>query len=153
VDDKETSAQIQALRDAGINTFVVGIPGSEAYAGYLDQFATIGNQVNPNGPPSYYRVDASAGVAGLTSVFSAITTQLVTSCDIEINTPVIVPDKVNVAINCEAVPHSGTTGTDGWTLDAESTPAKITLQGNLCRWVQQRGADRIDVVFGCPTIR
>lgn len=153
VDDKETSAQIQALRDAGINTFVVGIPGSEAYAGYLEQFATIGNQINPSGPPSYYRVDASAGVEGLTNVFSAITTQLVTSCDIEINTPVIVPDKVNVAINCEAVPHSGTTGTDGWVLDADSTPATITLQGNLCRWVQQRGADRIDIVFGCPTIR
>jgi hypothetical protein len=157
VDDQATIAQIQALRDAGINTFVVGIPGSEAYSSYLDQFAKTGNQVNPNAPPSpfYYRVDASAGVAGLTAVFSAITTQLVTSCEIAIDTPVIVPDKMNVAINCEAVPQLGTsgTGTDGWVLDAVSTPAKITLQGSLCRWVQQQGVDRIDIVFGCPTIR
>jgi hypothetical protein len=153
VDDAETNAQIKALKDAGINTFVVGIPGSEAYSNYLEQFAITGNQVNPSAPPSYYRVDASAGVAGLTAVFNAITTQLVTSCDVELGTPPRDPDKVNVAINCNIVPSSGTTGTDGWILESSQLPAKITLQGNLCRWVQQQGADRIDVVFGCPTIR
>lgn len=153
VDDLATITQIKALRDKGVNTFVVGIPGSEAYSRYLDQFAVAGGQVNPNAPPSYYRVDASAGVDGLTSVFSAITTQLVTSCEIDLSTPPRDPDQVNVALNCQLVPRSGTTGTDGWVLDTTSDPAKVTLQGNLCRWVQQQGADRVDIVFGCPTVR
>jgi hypothetical protein len=153
VDDQDTIAQIQALRDKGINTFVVGIPGSEAYSRYLDQFAVTGNQVNPSAPPSYYKVDAAAGVAGLTSVFSAITTQLVTSCEIDLATPPPNPREVNVALNCQVVPHSGTTGTDGWVLDTTSDPSTITLQGNLCRWVQQQGVDRVDIIFGCPTVR
>jgi hypothetical protein len=77
----------------------------------------------------------------------------VTSCDITLASPPRDKDKVNVAINCNVVPSSGTTGTDGWVLNVDTAPATITLQGNLCRWVQQQGADRIDVVFGCPTIR
>jgi hypothetical protein len=153
VDDQATIAQIQALRDAGIGTFVVGIPGSEAYASYLEQFAVTGNQVNPNGPPSYYRVDAAGGVEGLTSVFSAITTQLVTSCEIQLDQPPRDVEKVNVAVDCDIVPRSGSDGTDGWVLDVTSVPSTITLQGTLCRWVEQRGAERVDIVFGCPTVR
>lgn len=152
LDDLATIDQLNKLASAGIKTFVVGIPGSEAYSTYLDKFATAGQETNPNGPPLYYRVDASGGVTGLTKVFTDITTQLVTSCEIPLDTPPKDPGKVNVAINCQVIGSSGTDGTDGWTLDQSSDPEKIVLQGTLCRWVQQQGAQRVDIVFGCPTV-
>jgi hypothetical protein len=152
VDDQATIDQITKLAGAGIKTFVVGIPGSEAYSTYLDRFATAGQETNPNAPPSYYRVDASGGVAGLTKVFTDITTALVTSCEIELQTPPRDPNQVNVAIDCQVVGTSGTDGTDGWILDQSTDPQKIVLQGTLCRWVQTKGAQRVDIVFGCPTV-
>ena len=152
LDDQSTVDQLTKLAGAGIKTFVVGIPGSEAYSTFLDQFATAGQETNPNGPPLYYRVDASGGVAGLTKVFTDITTQLVTSCEIPLTTPPRDPGKVNVAINCQLIRTSGTDGTDGWTLDQSTDPQQIVLQGTLCRYVQQKGAQRVDIVFGCPTV-
>jgi hypothetical protein len=152
LDDKSTIDQITKLAGAGIKTFVVGIPGTEAYSSFLDQFATAGQETNPNGPPLYYRVDAAGGVAGLTKVFTDITTQLVTSCEIQLDAPPRDPNQVNVAIDCQVVGSSGTDGTDGWILDQTTDPQKIVLQGTLCRWVQHQGAQRVDLVFGCPTV-
>jgi hypothetical protein len=85
-------------------------------------------------------------------VFTDITTQLVTSCEIALDTPPRDPNQVNVAIDCQVVPSNGTDGTDGWILDQTTDPQKIVLQGTLCRWVQQQGAQRVDLVFGCPTV-
>jgi hypothetical protein len=152
VDDAATTAELEALHDAGIATFVVGIPGSEAYSRYLDGFAVSGGEVNSKAPPSYYRVDAAAGVAGLTSVFSDITTQLVTACELDLERPPVDPTQVNVAIDCNVVP-SGGDGPDGWHLDVGSEPAKILFEGTLCRYMQTEGAHRVDIVFGCPTVR
>jgi hypothetical protein len=152
VDDAATIAEIKALRDAGIGTFVVGIPGSETYSKYLDRFAVEGDHANPKAPPSYYRVDAAAGVAGLTSVFTDITTQLVTACQLDLEMPPLDPKQVNVAIDCNVVP-SGGDGPDGWRLDVSATPAKILMEGTLCRYMQEQGAHRVDIVFGCPTVR
>lgn len=152
VDDAATTAEIKALRDAGITTFVVGIPGSEAYSRFLDSFAVTGGQVNPKAPPSYYRVDAAAGVTGLTNVFSAITTQLVTACELDLERPPVDPRQVNVAIDCSVVP-SGGDGPDGWRIDVTGDPAKILFEGTLCRYMQTQGAHRVDIVFGCPTVR
>jgi len=152
VDDAATTAELKALHDAGIGTFVVGIPGSEAYSHYLDGFATTGGEPNPKAPPSYYRVDAASGVMGLTGVFSDITTQLVTACELDLDMPPVDPKQVNVAIDCNVVP-SGGDGPDGWRLDVSSDPAKILLEGTLCRYMQTQGAHRVDIVFGCPTVR
>jgi len=152
LDDAAAIDAVKKLAAAGIKTFVVGIPNSEAYASVLDAFATAGGETNPNAPPQYYKVDASGGVAGLTKVFTDITTQLVTSCEIPVAKPPQDPGKVNVAINCQAIGSSGTDGTDGWILDQTTDPQKIVLQGSLCKWVQQQGAERVDIVFGCPTL-
>ncbi|HEX4339048.1 MAG TPA: hypothetical protein VH062_24240 [Polyangiaceae bacterium] len=152
VDDAATTAELEALHAAGIATFVVGIPGSEAYSRFLDGFAVSGGETNPKAPPSYYRVDAAAGVAGLTNVFSDITTQLVTACELDLEMPPVDPRQVNVAIDCNVVP-SGGDGPDGWRLDVDSDPARVLFEGTLCRYMQTEGAHRVDIVFGCPTVR
>jgi hypothetical protein len=152
VDDESVTGEIEALRDAGIPTFVVGIPGTEDYAQYLDDFAEAGGVPNPDDPPSYYAVDASGGVEGLTGVFRDITEQLVRSCEVELEREPPAPSLVNVAVDCTPIRPEEDDGS-GWELDTSASPALIRLSGPVCEEIQTSGAKRVDVVYGCKTIQ
>jgi hypothetical protein len=149
LDDAAVIQQIQALAQAGVATFVIGIPGSETYADYLNAFASAGGVPNPTGTPAYYAVSAEGGVDGLAQTFSDITTHLVRSCQVELGPSA--PDKrlVNVAVDCEVVPFDEGAG---WDIDSE-TPTTLRLAGETCQRVKHEGARRIDVVYGCPTVK
>jgi len=151
VDDAATIAEIDALHRAGIGTFVVGIPGSGLFEIPRPVRGSRG-QTNAKAPPSYYRVDAAAGVAGLTSVFTDITTQLVTACELDLEMPPIDPKQVNVAIDCNVVPSGG----DGPMAGASITsgePGEDLHGGHVVPLHAAAGAHRVDIVFGCPTVR
>ncbi len=149
LDDQNVIAQINALKDAGIQTFVVGIPGTETYASYLDTFAIAGGVPDPNAPPSYYAVAAQGGVQALTDTFTAITTHLVRECAVALTQEPPNTELVNVAIDCELVPFADGSG---WEIPADM-PDTLLLKGDACTWVQTHGAGRIDIVYGCPTLR
>jgi hypothetical protein len=157
VDDAAVLNEIMALDGAGVKTFVVGIPGTEVYASFLNDFALAGGVPNPNGGgTSYYAVEAAAGVEGLTQVFRDISTQLVKSCDIELAEKPANPEQVNVAIDCDLVPETSLDA-DGnevlnWEIDYDSTPGMLHLLGDTCERIQTEGAKQVDVVMGCPTI-
>lgn len=160
LDDTAVVEAITELRDAGIDTYVVGIPGSESYASFLDDFAEAGGRVNPDGPEKYYAVDGDGGVEGLTNVFKNITTALIQTCDFQLETTPPDPEKVNVALDCTAVSRgdddaAGDAGGDtgAWTLDDTTDPPTVRLLGETCEEVQATGVERIDFIFGCPTIR
>jgi hypothetical protein len=144
--------KLQALTDAGISTFVVGLPGTQQYATYLDEFAEAGGVPASSGDTSYYAVSEDEGVEGLLSVFETITTQLVRSCDIPLSQVPSQPDQVNVAIDCDVVAQNADDGS-GWDYDEPSAPTAVVLRGPVCERLQQDGAKRVDVVFGCPTVR
>ncbi len=150
LDDDEVIRSIEKLAEAHIPTFVVGIPGTEAYASYLDAFAVAGGKENPAGP-KYYAVSADGGVEGLTDVFSTIVTQLVHSCDIPLDQPPDDLEKVNVAIDCMVAPKEEADG--GWDIDTSETPNILKLKGVTCEGVQTNGAKRVDLFYGCQTIR
>lgn len=157
LDDDAVLAQINALSAAGIATFVVGIPGTENYASYLDTFATAGGRAQVGGATQYYAVSESGGVAGLESVFTDITTQLINSCDVTLSRVPPDPTEVNVAVNCEALPRvilddSGAVVSGDWDLDLATDPPTVRLLGSTCDYITQTGAERIDVIFGCPSI-
>ena len=158
LDDAAVLAQIEALSAAGIATFVVGIPGTENYASYLDTFATAGGRAQVGGATQYYAVSESGGVAGLESVFTDITTQLINSCDVQLSRVPPNLQDVNVAVNCEVLPRatfadSGASPVSGdWDLDTATSPPTVRLLGSTCDYITQTGAERIDVLFGCPTI-
>ena len=149
LDDAATTAQIRKLALAGVKTFVVGIPGTEVYARSLDQFAVAGGATNPSGPPSYFAVSASGGAAGLTEVFSAITTRLITTCRLQLQSAPPDVTKLNVSVDGRLGPQ----GPDGWLLDTSTTPPTIVLNGTTCARVQVNGANAVQVVYGCPTIK
>src|SRR4030095_7244501 len=122
------AAQLGKLAAANVKTFVVGIAGTEAYAKSLDQFAVAGGVANPDAPPSYFAVTESGGVAGLTAVFSAITTRLITTCRLQLQSDPPDSMKLNVSVDGTLVPQ----GPNGWHLDTSTMPATIVLDGALC---------------------
>ncbi len=152
LDADRVLSKLQALTDAGISTFVVGLPGTQQYATYLDEFAEAGGVPASSGDTSYYAVSEDEGVEGLLSVFETITTQLVRSCDIPLSQVPSQPDQVNVAIDCDVVAQSSDDGS-GWDYDEPTAPTAVILRGPVCDRLQQDGAKRVDVVFGCPTVR
>jgi hypothetical protein len=149
LDDTSVVAQIQALKSAGVSTFVVGIPGSEMYAQYLDTFAVSGGVTNPSAPPSYYAVSAKGGVQGLVDVFTSITTHLVRNCDVPLESAPQNLDLVNVAVDCQVIPYADGAG---WKI-AGADQTTLTLEGDACHGIQTDGARRVDIVYGCPTVR
>jgi hypothetical protein len=148
LDDVSTTAKITALSGAGVKTFVVGIPGSEIYKTSLDAFAVAGGEENTQGPPKYYAVSATGGVAGLSAVLEAITKQLVTTCSLKLTSPPPSLDLLNVKVDGALVPQ----GPDGWTLDKTTTPPTVNLRGAVCKAVETTGAQSVQVVYGCPTV-
>jgi hypothetical protein len=153
LDDDNVMQKLGALHDAGIPTFVVGIPGTEAYTDYLNSFADQGGVPAVGMDQKYYAVSADAGVEGLTSVFESITTQLLRDCDIVLPEAPSKLDLVNVAIDCTLVPQNDDDSKSGWAFDRTPDPTSVVVHGPLCDAIQQNGAERVDVVFGCPTVR
>jgi hypothetical protein len=156
LDDVATASQIGRLAAAGVKTFVVGIPGSEAYANSLNSFAAAGEEENPNGTANekYYAVSASSALQDLTAAFSNITTQLVKTCDIPLPSSPKDNSKVNVAIDCvlqTQVPTGSpadASGVDGFYIVGQ-TPAHIKLVGAPCNAITTVGAHHVDVIQGC----
>jgi von Willebrand factor type A domain len=150
LDDQSVITKLDALATAGISTFVVGLPGTQQYGQYLDEFAAAG--MPDASDPHYYAVSESDGVEGLINVFESITTELVRSCTVTLDETPPQLDNVNVAIDCDIVPQDGSDGS-GWDFDMVPNPTAVILRGPVCDRLQQDGAKRVDVVFGCPTVR
>jgi hypothetical protein len=153
LDADGTLSAIQDLAGQGIQTVVVGIPGSELYQGQLQDFAAAGNFTKPNGDPGYYEVTAAGGVDELTATFEEITTSLVTECEVPITQEIPNLNLVNVAVDCEVIPKGTDEGdADRWFFDNPDSPSRILINGPICDTIQTDGVERIDTVFGCPTI-
>jgi hypothetical protein len=150
LDDVTVNTAIQNLALGGIKTIVVGIPGSDPYVQYLDEFAQSGGMAQTGATTAYYAVADSAGEQGLADTLHAITVDLVKSCVITYTKPPDDPELVNVLVDCNIVPKDPVAGGDGssWTLD--TTAMTITLAGPICDYIINTGATRVDYVFGCP---
>jgi len=151
VDDRSVADEIDKLRAAGIPTFVVGIPGTEDYADYLDAFALAGGVPQQGADRDYFAVSAARGVTGLTQVLQTITTDLVRSCEVLLPTPPANALQVNVAIDCQVLPKTADDGS-GWEFDDVANPTSVTVLGPACDRLRSSGARRIDVVYECPTV-
>lgn len=104
LDDEATQGQIELLRSIGVDTFVVGLAGTDQYAEQLDAFAEAGGRPRQGTPEKYFKVDAEGSAEGLAEVLTEITTQLVQSCDLQLAEAPPDVNEVNVAVNCEIVP-------------------------------------------------
>lgn len=152
LDEDEAVAQVTALADAGVKTFVVGIPGTSAYGDTLDAMAVAGQRENPDAPPSYYRVESTGGTEGLAEVLTSITSGVIRSCRLQLTSTPEDPDYeglLNVEIDGENVPQMGD---GGWEVDRSTSPPTIVLKGATCEAMESRGAEQVTITYGCPTV-
>ncbi|HEX6764504.1 MAG TPA: vWA domain-containing protein, partial [Polyangiaceae bacterium] len=152
LDEDETVAQVAALADAGVKTFVVGIPGTEAYGATLDAMAVAGGVENPSAPPSYYRVESMGGTEGLAEVLTRITRGVIQTCRLQLTSTPEDPDYeglLNVEIDGQDVPQMGD---DGWEVDRTTSPPTIVLKGATCEYMESHGAEQVSITYGCPTV-
>ena len=147
--DGATVAAVQALAKAKIKTFVVGIPGSDAYKTTLNALATAGGVVNPNAPPSYFAVSATGGAKALSDVLTSITTGLITTCTLKLSENPPDYDQINVVLDGTTIAEGSA---DGWALDTSATPPSVILKGATCKKVETTGVQQVDITFGCPTV-
>lgn len=151
LDDDATVEAVQALAEAGVKTFVVGIPGTEFYEDTLDRVAVAGRAANPDAPPSYFKVTADGDADGLADVLTSITTGVITTCRLTLTSTPPDPDYeglLNVVIDGDKIAQAGD---DGWEIDPSTTPPTVVLKGATCERMETEGAQSVAITYGCPT--
>jgi hypothetical protein len=143
LDGPRTTQAVTDLRAAGVQTFVMGIPGSAPYAAVLDDLAVAGGTARP-GEPRYYRVD-TADTSALGSALAQIAAQVTASCTFTLNHAPADPNAVNVYVGGSVVPRDGP---DGWSISGTT----LTLEGATCTAIRTGKAVSVRVVEDCPTI-
>jgi hypothetical protein len=142
----DTNASLQAaaeLAGAGIPVYVVGIPGTEAYATVLDLLAVAGGRPQMGASTQYYRVSE---FDSLTTVFKTIVAELI-ECRIELTTSPEAPDRTNVYLDQDVVLFDPN---DGWQWESDAHDA-IVFFGEACSTIKGGRVATIQVLSGCPT--
>jgi hypothetical protein len=142
LDQPATLAALRDLQAAGIPSFIIGLPGSEEFAGVLDAMAEAGGTARA-GTPAYFRV-TNAGE--LKDTLLGIGVSVAISCSIELSSPPPDPDLVNVYFDDRIV---GSNPHDGWVLDGK---VHLSIHGSACHQLKSGDVFQVQVIAGCPTV-
>jgi len=141
VDDEASLDAVIALRNAGVRTFVVGMPGSEPYRNLLDALAEAGGTARP-ARPFYYSVEDTGA---LETALKAIAASVAIACEIELN--YVPPDRdyVNVYFDGQLVEYDASSGWE-WTGDGQ-----LALRGAACERLRSGDVLELQIFAGCKT--
>jgi hypothetical protein len=140
LDADDTVAAASALEAAGVETFVLGIPGSDAYGNVLDEIAIAGGTARTT-EPLYYQV-TSADDAALASAFGQIVQQTGAGCTFTLESPPATPVGLRAVLGGVTLPS---TGPNRWSLQGQT----LTLFGTSCDGVKSDGAPSLQFFDGC----
>jgi hypothetical protein len=143
LDAKPTLDAVSALHAAGVDTYVIGAPGTVPYASLLDEMATAGGTARP-GSPRYYAV-GSTDAPAFSAALKAVAARITATCALTLDTTPPDPGAVNVYLDGKVVPKSPV---DGWSLEG----ATVTLLGATCAKVLAGDVLDVRVIAGCPTV-
>jgi hypothetical protein len=144
LDGDRTVQAVATLATYGIQTYVLGIPGSGPYGSVLDRMAMAGGTARAS-EPLYYSADGS-DTGNLGAAFAQIAAQTMASCNFTLGELPVNPNDVNVSVEGNIVHQSGP---DGWSLEG----TQLTIRGASCKVIQsQITASPVTVTQGCPTI-
>lgn len=143
IDDDASQRVVADLFDEGVQTFVVGMPGSETYADVLDTMAEAGGTARSKGDTRYYSV---RDTADLVESLLTIGTQVSLSCEITLENRPPDPALLNVYFDNDPVDFDAI---DGWSY---ADDASIELNGEACDVLRSGAVNQLQVVAGCPTI-
>jgi hypothetical protein len=142
VDNVATNAALSDLMNAGIPTYVIGLPGIvNTLAAVLDSMAVAGGTARPNSP-RYYEVTDSQSLA---DALRTIATQIAVSCTITLTEAPPNWGQVNVYLDSEEVPQSLD---EGWKRIDNQT---LEITGTYCATLQTGNVYQVQVTAGCPT--
>ena len=141
VDADDSEAAVAAYEKAGVDTYVVGMPGSEAYRAVLGRLAVAGNTARPGDTPYYAVSDTNE----LSEALRSIGAQVAISCDLPLSTAPEDPELVNVYFDDQVVPK----GDDGWQYTSDTS---IQFQGAACTKLSSGDVLNVQVLSGCPTV-
>jgi hypothetical protein len=142
LDSDPTTRAVADLHDSGIQTFVIGMPGTEAYASVLDDLAVAGGTAR-EAATKYYPVQNSSD---LTSTLEQIGLSVAISCDIPLGEVPPDRDQVNVYFDQDVVPFDDK---NGWTWTEDDS---IRIVGSSCDLLQTGRVFEVQAVAGCPSI-
>lgn len=141
IDQPESVLAVEALSEAGIPTYVIGVLGSEDFDDVMNELARAGGRAR-QGARKYYDVES---LAELTQTVRAIGLDLTRSCEIELEEAPIYEDRFNVYFDAEVVPSDPD---NGFTL----SDGVVTLHGEACEAVESGAVDEIHLLSGCRTV-
>jgi hypothetical protein len=141
VDSDPLLEQVEQLAELGIPTYVIGMPGAEAYADVLDRLAIAGGTARDSAPSYYDAADTDA----LTEALYAIGTGVAISCSIELESAPADPGLVNLYFDGRVILSDPD---DGWTWTSERS---LEVRGDACDELKSGAIYQAEVVFGCET--
>lgn len=142
VDAQASLDGVQALFDAGIRTFVVGMPGSEPYEDLLNGMAERGGTAR-DGAAKYY---SAADTAALEEALGQIASSVAISCEVPLDYEPPDRDYVNVFFDGDVVEYDAE---DGW----EWTPdGRVAIRGRACTELMSGNVIELQVFAGCKTV-
>lgn len=141
IDKQATIDAIAALKNEGIKVYVIGIPGSEAYASVLDEMAIAGGTAQ-FGSSKYFSV---TDLADLNEVLGSIAS-VVISCDFAIADAPPEPGLTNVYLDQAILPQGGP---NGWAW--VESGSIVRLLGKACEELKLGQVKQVQIVSGCPT--
>lgn len=144
VDDYHCFDVLDALHQAGIDTFVLGLPGTGEYAAILDEMALRGGQPLQGGNTQYYDV---TNQTELEQALQSIAGSVI-SCTLHLSQAPEYPEEVLITFDGVQVPRD-TTKTDGWEYD-DATMTSITIYGSYCDQLQSGQVTEMKALFKCP---
>jgi hypothetical protein len=143
LDDAATVAAVGALEAAGIPTFVIGVPGSEAYSAVLDAAAQAGGTAR-SGSPAYYAVSTS-DAAALTAALSQVIDQVAAACFLKLSQSISAPEVV-VKLGDQRAPEDPR---NGFTVDGAGDKQILSLHGAACDLAVAGAPVSIHVIDEC----
>lgn len=138
LDREPTLEAVRELKRAGISTYVIGIPGSQAFTDLLGDMAEAGGTARSS-EPRYYAVN---DVQALLSALEQISGDFVT-CDMAFDEIPVEPEAVKVFLDGEEV---GLDHTDGWTWTSSRS---FRLLGPACTAFLQGRVRHVDAYAFC----
>lgn len=142
VDRDASLSAIEAFARAGIRTFVVGVPGSDAYRELMNSFAQAGETARDD-EVRYFDVRA---VDELSESLAEIGAETSLGCSVELEHELVAPELLNVYFDAELVPMDAN---QGWTL---SGTTEVTFHGAACQQIEAGQVAQMHLISGCPSV-
>ncbi len=144
---------VQAVTDAaaaGFHTFVVGVSTTKATATtVLNQMAVAGLEARPDPNPLATKYYLANTKDELVLALKAIT-GVVSTCLFPLHSKPPVPMNIAVKVDGTKSPQD-TTHVDGWDYTSPELKA-VEVFGSWCEKIKNAGANKVEIIFGCPGV-